>query len=160
MNVTVEITRLRQMTVGELRAKYIELFGEESRSRNKDYLWKRLAYRVQQLAEGLALSPAARGIAAELARNAELRVRGLPRPPALPRPSIPPRPRDPRLPAPGSILVRRFKEVEHTVTVREHDFVYEGRPFGSLSSIARNITGSPYNGFAFFKLGPKEGQPR
>jgi hypothetical protein len=158
MNVTVEIARLRQMSVGELRAKYIELFGEESRSRNKDYLWKRLAYRVQQVAEDLALPQDARARAAELARGAELRVRGLPHPEPAPRPPTPPRPRDPRLPPPGSTLTRAFKGTEHAVTVREHDFVYDGQSFGSLSSIARKITGSSWNGFAFFRIGAKEAQ--
>ena len=45
-----ELGALRQMTVAELRVRWRELYGEDSRSRNKDFLWRRLAWRVQELA--------------------------------------------------------------------------------------------------------------
>ena len=41
---------------------------------------------------------------------------------------------------------------EHCVTVRDADFEYQGRPFKSLSSIARAITGTRWNGWVFFGL--------
>ncbi|MCA9465776.1 MAG: DUF2924 domain-containing protein, partial [Nitrospira sp.] len=40
------------MTVGELRERYIDVFGEETRSHHKDFLLKRIAWRIQALAEG------------------------------------------------------------------------------------------------------------
>ena len=48
--------------------------------------------------------------------------------------------------------MRGWKGAEHVVTVREHDFEYNGRPFKSLSAVARAITGTRWNGWAFFGL--------
>ena len=47
-----EINRLRQMTVAELRQEWQRLYGEQTRSRSRDYLWRRLAWRVQEVALG------------------------------------------------------------------------------------------------------------
>ena len=47
-----EIDELSRMTVGQLRQKYIEAFGEESRSNHKQFLFRRIAWRIQALAEG------------------------------------------------------------------------------------------------------------
>ena len=47
-----EIDELSRMTVGQLRQKYIEAFGEESRSNHKQFLFRRIAWRIQSLAEG------------------------------------------------------------------------------------------------------------
>jgi hypothetical protein len=143
--IAEEIQRLRQMTVGELRTRYAEVFGEEPRSRNKDYLWKRIAYRIQELAEG-GLSERARRRAAELARDEDLRVR----PPSSTDP--PAWMRDPRVPTPGTILKRSWAGKEHVVQVLDVGFLYEGRRFKSLSAAARAITGTRWNGFLFFGL--------
>src|SRR5215204_3314843 len=72
--MAARIRALREMTVDELRAKHLELFGEETRSRHKDFLWKRVAWRMQALEEG-DLSERAKRRAAELARDADVRVR-------------------------------------------------------------------------------------
>jgi len=73
------VAALRRMTVGQLREKYLELFGEPTRSENRNFLFKRLAWRVQSMAEG-TLSDRARRRADELARDADFRTT-LPRPP-------------------------------------------------------------------------------
>src|SRR3954468_6992142 len=73
------VAALGRMTLGQLREKYLELFGEPTRSGNRDFLFKRLAWRVQSLAEG-TLSERARRRAEELARDADIRLT-LPRPP-------------------------------------------------------------------------------
>ena len=62
------------MTVGQLRQKYIEVFGEESRSNHKQFLFRRIAWRIQALAEG-GLSERARRRALEIANDADLRIR-------------------------------------------------------------------------------------
>jgi len=144
-SIIEEIQKLRQMTVGELRARYAEVFGEEPRSRNKDYLWKRIAYRIQERAEG-GLSERARRRAAELARDEDLRVR----PPSSTDPTA--WMRDPRVPTPGTILKRSWAGTEHVVQVLDIGFLYEGRRFKSLSAAARAITGTRWNGFLFFGL--------
>src|SRR5215218_7150625 len=73
------LAALGRMTVGQLREKYLEVFGEVSRSGNRDFLFKRLAWRIQSLAEG-TLSERAKRRAEELARDADVRLT-IPRPP-------------------------------------------------------------------------------
>jgi hypothetical protein len=151
-----DLAVLGSLTVAGLARKYEELFGAPSRSRNKEYLRKRLAFRIQELAEG-GLSPRALARIEELNRNA---------PPLGPRTGAKtaraPEPakeesgvvRDPRLPASGTVLTRTYGKAEHRVTVLDDGFEYKGKPYPSLSRIAREITGTSWNGFLFF-LGRK-----
>ena len=55
-------------------------------------------------------------------------------------------------PIAGTRLIREWKGVEHCVTVRTDDFEYQGRPYKSLSAIAKLITGTQWNGLVFFGL--------
>ena len=66
-----EIDELSRMTVGQLRKKYLEAFGEESRSNHKQFLFRRIAWRIQALAEG-GLSERARRRALEIANDADV----------------------------------------------------------------------------------------
>jgi Protein of unknown function (DUF2924) len=69
-----EIDELSRMTVGQLRQKYLGVFGEESRSNHKQFLFRRIAWRIQAVAEG-GLSERARRRALEIANDADLRIR-------------------------------------------------------------------------------------
>ena len=60
-------------------------------------------------------------------------------------------------PLPGTRLIREWQGVQHVVTVRQHDFEFEGRPYQSLSAIARHITGTRWNGWTFFGLKGRAG---
>lgn len=60
--------------------------------------------------------------------------------------------RSDRLPISGTQLIREWQGIPHRVTVRGDDFEYQGRPYKSLSSIAREITGVRWNGWMFFGL--------
>jgi len=82
-NVKIEVAALRRMSPAELREKYLAVFGEPTRTGNKDFLCKRLAWRLQSMAEG-SLSDRARQRAAELARDADIRTT-MPRPPVRQR---------------------------------------------------------------------------
>jgi hypothetical protein len=111
MNVAKEVAVLPRMTVQELRAKYVEAFGEDTNTKNKAWLVKRIAWRIQALAEG-GLSERARQRAAELANDADVRLRP-PNDIAVPAPMhAAPRLRikgDHRLPPPGTIITRLYK---------------------------------------------------
>ena len=156
--MAAQIAALKDMTVADLREKYHEVFGEETRSRHKDFLWKRIAWRLQELEEG-GLSERAKRRAAELANEADVRVRaptgafdaGLP---AHARTRKIPfsRPHDERLPMPGTVLTREHKGRVLRVTVLDDGFEYEGKVHRSLSSIAEQVTGTRWNGFLFFGL--------
>jgi hypothetical protein len=151
---------LKRQPVAALRQRYAELFGEPTHAGNRTWLIRRIAWRLQALAEG-GLSERARHRAIELAREADLRL-GAPR--AL-RPAVleadafkkPPSPRahDPRLPPPGTLLRRRYKGMVLQVQVQEEGFVFDGHRYPSLSAVAKAITGSHCNGFLFFRLIPK-----
>jgi hypothetical protein len=143
-----EIDHLRHKTVAELKVRYQQLFGEASRSNHKQFLVRRIAWWLQALAEG-DLSERARERALSLARDADLRL-------SAPRGSgmatAAGRHRDARLPAPGTILRRAFRNQNITVHVLERGFQYEGAVYPSLSSVARHISGTQWNGFSFFRL--------
>jgi len=156
-SIVTQVTRLQNMTVGELRDRYAEVFGEQPRSRNKDYLWKRVAFRIQELAEG-SISERALRRAEELARDSDLRVRPPQGGATLSKPVAPSR--DPRLPPAGATITRLFGGKEHVVRVLEDSFEYEGRAFTSLSAVARTISGSRWNGYAFFNTGNVNGRSR
>jgi len=158
MNASVlkEIEQLRGLTVNGLRAKYREVFGEDSRSGNKNYLYRRIAWRLQANAEG-DLSECARRRALEIANDADLRVRA---PKAIIGLDAHKRTtvtavngaRDARLPQPGTLLPREFKGKVYVVTVLADGFEYDGRQYKSLSKIATEIAGTRWNGFVFFGL--------
>jgi hypothetical protein len=143
------------MTTRELRDRYIEVFGEQTRSRNKEYLWKRIAYRIQEQAEG-GLSERARQRAQELACDADLRVRGnrvaVPEPKPSPKKMAPAEAnkRDPRLPSAGATITRNFGGADNVVRVLNDGFEYRGEHYRSLSAVAIKICGTKCSGFNFF----------
>lgn len=149
--VAADLVALQRMASAELAEKYVALYGVPPRSRNKDFLRKRLAWRIQELAEGgLSHRALARIEELGLAALALLRHPARASTAAQQRACAPPRTRDPRLPAVGSVLTRFHGTTEHTVTVLEDSFEYRGERYRSLSKVARVITGTPWNGYLFF----------
>jgi hypothetical protein len=159
-SVPQQLAALSGMGVTQLRARYLEVFGEPSRSGNKDYLSKKVAWRLQSLAEG-GLSERAKRRAEELARDADVRTT-VPRPPkttvgAAARTVVLAAPssadgRD-RLPIPGTVLTRTYRGTHVAVTVLAGDrFEYAGQTYRSLSAVAKAVTGSHWNGYLFFGL--------
>ena len=147
-----QLEALQDMGLAELRAQHHALFGVEAKSKNLPFLRKKLAFRLQERVEG-GLSPEA------LARIEELAPAVLPEDPARPNRVLAPptkaKPqpaRDARLPEPGTRLQRTFRGCTYEVDVKEDGFVYRDRTYRSLSAIAREITGTAWNGFAFFGL--------
>ena len=153
-----ELSALERMTVDELRAKHNIVFGEENRSRHRDYLRKRIAWRLQAIAEG-GISDRARQRAMEIANDADLRIR-MPAAPEPP-PVAPERTeiiafhdgRDRRIPIPGTIIMRVYRGRTIRVTVLEDGFEYEGERYRSLTAVAKTVTGCHWNGMLFFGLG-------
>jgi len=164
MNPTIgqQLAALQRLTIAELKTRYVELFGEHTPANNRIWLIKRIAWRLQALAEG-GLSERARQRAAELANDADLRMNPpVPRRPKLapaqPPISSEPRAIDKRLPPAGTILVRKYRGETLQVQVLQQGFAYNGQVFKSLSAVAKAITGSHCNGFWFFGLGQQGGQ--
>ena len=165
-NIGKVIAALERMTTKQLREKYAEVFGEKTTANNRTWLFRRIAWRLQALAEG-DLSQRARDHAAELAHDADLRVI----PPRLQiadsEARTPPnggrRTRDvhfeadDRLPPPGTVLARKYKGEVFQVQVLAKGFEFAGDVYSSLSAVAKAITGSHCNGFLFFRLLGKGG---
>jgi hypothetical protein len=158
MTIAREITALERMAVSELLRRYEDVFGEPVRSRNRRYLIRRIAWRLQAN-EGSGLSERALRRAGELADPADARLTP---PRTTPVATAPPPvvnsarpPSDPRLPPTGTAITRRYKGKTLSVTVRADGFEFDGERYPSLSAVAKEITGSHTNGFRFFGLEAK-----
>ena len=150
--IAKELAALERLSVGGLRERYAEVFGEPTKGNNRPWLVRRIAWRLQERAEG-GLTERARRRAEELADDADLRVIP-PRAEAAGRATAAPdpAPKDPRLPVPGTVLTRPYKGGVLQVRVLADGFEYDGATYGSLSAVAKAATGSHCNGFAFFGL--------
>jgi Protein of unknown function (DUF2924) len=156
--VLMEIEKLRRASLAGLREKFRNVFQEEPRTRHREQLFRRIAWRLQALAEG-DLSGRARERAHEIAQDADLRkvaprdffqVEGKPvetTPGDRNR-----RQQDRRLPLPGALLSRKWKGRTILVEVLADGFRYENEQYTSLSAIAVRVTGTRWNGLAFFGL--------
>jgi hypothetical protein len=156
------IDDLRHLTTTQLQLKYRELFGQPSHSNHKDYLFRRVAWRMQALAEG-GLSERARAYARGIAIDADLRLCA-PKKPIETQPGVrvahASRQLDPRVPPPGTQLIKQYKDETVTVTVLEDGYHYGDRIYKSLSAIARQVTGTQWNGYVFFGLRLRQEQGR
>jgi hypothetical protein len=138
--VLARVAALKTARTIDLKQQWRELFGTEPPPYNRRFLESRLAYRIQELAYGgLKPETVARleAIAEDLDGGDPDRRR---RRAAQDRPIA------------GTRLIREWQGVEHCVTVRDEDFEYQGRPYKSLSAVARAITGTRWNGLIFFGL--------
>ena len=161
LNVNKLLAELERMTGTELRRRYAEVFGEESRSGNRQWLIRRIAWRAQALEEG-DLPERARQRAMEIANDADLRVHAPPRsaivgsisPSASGRTVTAQAPAGCNgLPMPGAWLTREYKGRMIRVRVLMRGFEYEGETYRSLSAIAKVVTGAHWNGNLFFGVG-------
>ena len=138
-DVLSRLACLKTTPTADLKQQWRELFGKEPPPFNKAYLQSRLAYRIQELAYG-GLKPETRTRLEALGEQLDggnvvlRRIRADSRPLA------------------GTRLLREWKGVEHVVSVLADGFEWEGRPYQSLSAIARAITGTRWNGWTFFGL--------
>lgn len=153
--VLTQLRDLQSMTVSELQLRWQQLYGEPSRSRNRQFLLRRLSWRVQELAHG-GLSDRANARLQELMNDADLadlRIR-------IPNGFIATTTvtsaatlrRDPRLPVVGTVLTKMYRGKQISVYVREDHFECNGRSYTSLSAVAEAITGQHWNGRLFFGL--------
>jgi hypothetical protein len=134
-----QIAALRAATTADLKQRWRELFGKEPPPFSRSYLQSRLAYRVQELAYG--------GVKPETVTRLEVLGERLDGGNVTLR-----RIRADDRPIAGTRLVREHQGVEHVVTVLQDAFEFEGRPYRSLSAVARHITGTRWNGWTFFGL--------
>jgi Protein of unknown function (DUF2924) len=138
-SVIARVAALKTTPTPDLKQQWRDLFDSEPPPYNRRFLESRLAYRVQELAYG-GLNPAtvkrleALGGEIDGGNPVMRRIHAGQKPIA------------------GTRLIREWQGIEHAVTVRDYGYEYRGAPYKSLSSIARAITGTRWNGWVFFGL--------
>lgn len=137
--VLAQLAALKVEPVAELKRRWRDLFEREPPPYNRRFLESRLAYRIQELAYG--------GLSEETIERLDALADELE--------GKTPKHRSQMMqdrPISGTRLIREWRGIEYCVTVRQDDFEFQGRPYKSLSSIARKITGTQWNGLVFFGL--------
>jgi len=146
-SITKEISELRAMTAHELADRYEELFGKAPRIKHKEWLWKKIAQKIQEQRFG-GLPGAARRHLSDLLKDIELPCKGQSgADTGKPRAS-----RAPDTPAVGTVLVRKWHGQEYRVKVTAEGFEYDGVVYRSVSAVALAITGTRWNGKLFFGI--------
>ena len=138
--IPARLAALKSAPTAELKTQWRDLFETEPPPFNRRYLESRLAYRIQELAYG--------GLKPETIRRLERLGEELDGGDRSKRSHRVDRDR----PITGTRLLREWQGAEQIVTVTAGGFEWQGRPYKSLSAIARAITGTRWNGWVFFGL--------
>lgn len=141
--IPARLAALKTASTVELKTQWRDLFGAEPPSFNRRYLESRLGYRIQELAYG-GLKPETLRRLQRLAAESVGKRKGKDRGRGSAQPEL--------LPITGTRLLREWQGVEHVVTVTADGFEWQGRPYRSLSAVARAITGTRWSGPVFFGL--------
>ena len=131
-----QIDELNQMPMAQLRKRWADLMGADPGRRGRQYLMRRLAYRIQELAYG-GLSPQARR---QLEAVAGGRATGNARPSSSRTTVL----------ATGTRLLREWRGDRYEVIVQAQGYRYNGKVYRSLTAAARAITGQHTSGHLFF----------
>jgi len=152
--MTAQLHALQGLSTPQLRAKYCELFGEDTHSHNREFLFKRIAWRLQEQTYG-GLSQRTKARLTTLVDESLIRVR----PPKDFQPGVDAGSAPdltPATPCAGKIISRLYKGKRIEVEMLDNGFLYEGTVYASLSAVAKTVTGSHCSGRAFFGLAGKE----
>jgi hypothetical protein len=141
-DVLGRLAALKTASTADLKLEWRALFGNEPPAVSRKFLESRLAYRIQELAYG--------GLKPEIVERLEALGEQIDGKNITLR-----RIRQEQRPITGTRLLREWQGVEHVVTVQRDGFEWQGRPYQSLSAIARAITGTRWNGWTFFGLRPR-----
>ena len=152
-SIAEEINELRAMSVAGLVERYTELHGKPPRSKNKAWLWRRCAWKVQEQRFG-GLSQVARRRIDEIVAGMDLPFGK----PSTVRGSI--ESSRPSEAVTGTVLTREWRGVEIRATKVDGGWEHEGIVYRSLSGLVKSVTGSHCSGRAWFGLAPKKGAAR
>lgn len=138
-DVLARVVALKTTPTGELKQLWRDLFASEPPPFNRRFLENRLAYRLQELAHG--------GLKTSTVKRLEQLGEQLDGGKAKVR-----RRRANDRPVPGTRLIREWQGTPCEVIVQGGHFEFQGKRYQSLSAIAKTITGTVWNGWAFFGL--------
>ena len=137
--ILTRLAALKAMSVNELKTEWQAMFDAPAPNNSRTFLESRLAYRIQELTYGgpdkqtrRLLDLLADEVEGTLTRKSQIA--------------------DPRNPVVGTKLIREWDGIAHTVTVLKEGFEWGGQRYKSLSAVAREISGTRWNGYRFFGL--------
>lgn len=142
--VLPRLAALKTAPIADLKQQWRALFGKEPPPFSRTYIQSRLAYRIQELAYGRLKPEIVARLEAlgEQLDGGNITLRRI---------------RRDAKPIAGTRLVREYQGIEHTVTALADGYEWQGRPYQSLSAVARAITGTRWNGLVFFGLKNQRG---
>jgi hypothetical protein len=136
--IEAEVDHIRSLGIDALRARWRLMFGHTPpQGLTKDIMGRMIAYRIQEGAFG--------GLDRQTIKLLDRLARG----------EKPGTELSGRL-KPGTVLVREYQGERYTVTITPEGFSWNGAIYGSMSTIARTITGTAWNGPRFFGLRDKK----
>ena len=144
--ISQQLRQLRDLSTAQLADRYAELHGKAPRIKNHAFLLRRVAWKLQEREFG-GLPERAKARLEELIAEIALALHD----PTPPRPRRPQR-TESRAPMAGTTLIRKWHDQEIRVEVRDGGFEWNGALYGSLSAVAKAITGANWNGRLFFGL--------
>jgi hypothetical protein len=145
-----EIMALKNAPAEELLGRYKELYGEDAAGTHRLYLWRKIAYRLQEREHGGLSTKATGRLKALIEEYDPINNKALR--PDNPVSCMPVTAKDKRLPIPGTVITKEYKDAKYQVKVLEKGFEYSGKIHKTLSAIAKEITGAHWNGYLFFNL--------
>ena len=133
MNVREELLELQDMKLAQLKQKWLALYGTEAPNFGIQFLRRRLAYRIQELAYGGVTEPTLKkirevNVPPTRSYRKKLNLRA------------------------GTIICRIWHRKRYDVTVLQNGFEWEGKLYPTLSAIAKKISGTNRNGLEFFGI--------
>ena len=149
-DILARILALKTAALPDLQKEYTAVFdGKKAPSNNKTYLWQRIAYRIQELEYG-GLPAEAKNKVKELAQEYDpINNKALRPDNGVENRCVS---RDRRLPLPGTIITKNYKGTDIRVKILEKGFEYNGKVYKSLTAIAKEVTGSHWNGYLFLNM--------
>lgn len=146
-----EIAVLRTLPMPDLYARYEQLFDRPPRVKHREYIWKRCAWKIQEMRFG-GLSEVAKRRLDELIAEIDLPLGELSRTTT----GRLAQPRKPDSPTVGNTITREWRGREIRVLVIDSGFEFDGVVYRSLSAVAKAVTGTHWNGRLFFGLSERK----
>jgi len=141
---------LKNAPVEELQKRYKELYGKDAPGTHKTYLWRKIAYKLQEQKHSGLSAKAKETLKTLIEEFDPINNKALR--PDKPMVNQETSVKDKRLPIPGTVVTKKYKGTNYQVKVLEKSFEYNGNIYRTLSAIAKEITGSHWNGYLFFNL--------
>ena len=148
-SVLRQLAALQPMTLPQLQEKWRDLYGSEPPQYKKQFLIIKLAYRIQEILHG-GLTESTKNHIKQTAKADKAKVSG--------RTNTDSHQKSKDVILPGTRFIRHWQDQRYEVIALEKGFEYEGKPFRSLTAVAKEITGTHWNGRVFFGLNKKGGK--